>query len=784
RFFTKLYAKVESVQWTEDEWAVLDLENTPEILDEFLDNTTHLLKDGDGADDVVFHDVSLVMPPPNAISSPALPAPAAVVLAGTSQTQQLKVKSQVTQKKEKELSGRLFSSLEDDDDEQRSQHSDSGSSSSSRRRRPAFPTNRRNRRRERRRPDSETQVNPAVLQILEQNERRLAEDRRQAAEKEERDKRQAAEKDERNQQFVLKILQQQQNQMQQNTDAHTAQIQQILNNTQAAAPAESSLLSTANTLTHPPPTINKFDGKINAVFRPFLDEFNMCCTDYPNELKLRYLTSSLTGDASKLYVAFSEEIRKDFNLITAELLKFYPDMRTITQLMQKHLELSQLKGETVVQVAARYQQSQRDFPDGLSIETCNAYFFYRTLNDDIRPEILSKDFTFDKILEEAIKKEDKRRLKTTEDPVVSASSTSSKSSTNGHPPQIFGVRACRFCHTFHPDKQCRPGLASQHCSACRSYGHEPAFCPFKDKVQPKVPAAAQTCRLPSADAFKEQPFRQMNYYSQTNGGNSTDDRNFNPGQQMQPQISRQPECLLCQRHGRLPSVGHTEQNCWYRSQQVPQTQQHINMVSVAQPIVTSRITQVNKLSFSQTVVVSYRPRLTMTKPEVISFTSDTKEPQTTQLDQNQSSRVSTRFPSQSQSEGDKLRVSRDPSHRESMMARTQYAETLNDSKTTTNEQKPSLNSPQKLRVSEVPTNNATACESVAKLLPANGFLFDHLPRVAPDLKRRYTKGRMKSMVAIIDSGSTKTLISARALMAMATQTDVTYSRANVQLVGV
>ncbi|MCP4056665.1 MAG: hypothetical protein GY738_04965, partial [Pseudoalteromonas sp.] len=43
---------------------------------------------------------------------------------------------------------------------------------------------------------------------------------------------------------------------------------------------------------------------------------------------------------------------------------------------------------------------------------------------------------------------------------------------------------------------------------------------------------------------------------------------------------------------------------------------------------------------------------------------------------------------------------------------------------------------------------------------------------------------MKSMVAIIDSGSTKTLISARALMAMATQTDVTYSRANVQLVGV
>ncbi|MCP4115773.1 MAG: hypothetical protein GY737_10275, partial [Desulfobacteraceae bacterium] len=158
RFFTKLYAKVESVQWTEDEWAVLDLENTPEILDEFLDNTTHLLKDGDGVDDdAVFHDASLVMPPPNSVSSPALPASANVVLAGTSQSlQQSPTHSQVAQKKVKEQSGKLFSSLEDDDDEQCSQHSDSGSSSSSRRRRPAFPTNRRNRRRERRRPDSET----------------------------------------------------------------------------------------------------------------------------------------------------------------------------------------------------------------------------------------------------------------------------------------------------------------------------------------------------------------------------------------------------------------------------------------------------------------------------------------------------------------------------------------------------------------------------------------------------------------------------------------------------
>ncbi|MCP4053766.1 MAG: hypothetical protein GY739_12025, partial [Mesoflavibacter sp.] len=427
RFFTKLYAKVESVQWTEDEWAVLDLENTQDILDEFLSNTTHLLNDGDGADDdAVFHDASLVMPPPNSVLSPALHAPAAVVLAGTSQTQQPPIKSQVTQKKVKEQSGQLLSGFEDDDDEQSSQYSDSVSSVSSRRRRPAFATHRRNRRREHRRHESETQVNPTILHMLEENERRLTEkgerdqhlaaekeerkqrserEQRRAEEREERNRRLTVEKDERNQQFMLQILQQQQ----QNNEALQIQMQQnALNARQAAAPA--SLFSVPNTLTHPPPTIRKFDGKDNAVFRPFLDEFNMCCTGYPNELKLRYLTSSVTGDAAKLYVAFSEEIRKDFDLLTAEFLKFYPDMRTITQLMQTHLELSQLSEETVVQAAARYQQSQRDFPNGLSLETYNAYFFYRMLNDDVRPEILSKNFNFDKILEAAIKKEDKRRL--------------------------------------------------------------------------------------------------------------------------------------------------------------------------------------------------------------------------------------------------------------------------------------------------------------------------------------------------------------------------------------
>ncbi len=73
--------------------------------------------------------------------------------------------------------------------------------------------------------------------------------------------------------------------------------------------------------------------------------------------------------------------------------------------------------------------------------------------------------------------------------------------------------------------------------------------------------------------------------------------------------------------------------------------------------------------------------------------------------------------------------------------------------------------------------------STARLLPANGFMFDNLPRVAPDLKRRYTKGHMKSMVAIVDSGSTNTSISARAVMAMATQTSVKYSKEKVNLLG-
>ncbi len=49
------------------------------------------------------------------------------------------------------------------------------------------------------------------------------------------------------------------------------------------------------------------------------------------------------------------------------------------------------------------------------------------------------------------------------------------------------------------------------------------------------------------------------------------------------------------------------------------------------------------------------------------------------------------------------------------------------------------------------------------LVPAHGFVFNDLPSVAPDLKRRYKHGRMKTMVAILDSGSTGTSISSRAL---------------------
>ena len=68
-------------------------------------------------------------------------------------------------------------------------------------------------------------------------------------------------------------------------------------------------------------------------------------------------------------------------------------------------------------------------------------------------------------------------------------------------------------------------------------------------------------------------------------------------------------------------------------------------------------------------------------------------------------------------------------------------------------------------------------------MPATDFIFDGLPMVAPDLKRRYKHGRLKRMVSILDTGSTHTVISQCALEALSTQT-ICYSSQKMRVMGV
>ncbi|MCP4118859.1 MAG: hypothetical protein GY737_26385, partial [Desulfobacteraceae bacterium] len=174
---------------------------------------------------------------------------------------------------------------------------------------------------------------------------------------------------------------------------------------------QTSHFGAANVLTYPAPTLRKFFGRVGDVFQPWLDEFNMCTQDYPDEFRLRYLTSSLTGEASKLFVSFAPEIQQSFARLTAELNRFYRDTRTVVQLLMKHQSLKQLTDEPVVQFAARFQQSERDsFKTQPLDPTSRAFQFYQGLRDDVRPEVISENFTFDFILAEAIKKEDKKRI--------------------------------------------------------------------------------------------------------------------------------------------------------------------------------------------------------------------------------------------------------------------------------------------------------------------------------------------------------------------------------------
>ncbi len=66
-----------------------------------------------------------------------------------------------------------------------------------------------------------------------------------------------------------------------------------------------------------------------------------------------------------------------------------------------------------------------------------------------------------------------------------------------------------------------------------------------------------------------------------------------------------------------------------------------------------------------------------------------------------------------------------------------------------------------------------ATPSVAKvrpekkqLVPAAGFIFDGLPKVALDLKPRSRRGKVKALVAILDTGATNTVVSGRVVSAL------------------
>jgi len=51
-------------------------------------------------------------------------------------------------------------------------------------------------------------------------------------------------------------------------------------------------------------------------------------------------------------------------------------------------------------------------------------------------------------------------------------------------------------------------------------------------------------------------------------------------------------------------------------------------------------------------------------------------------------------------------------------------------------------------------------------VPAAGFIFDGLPKVALDLKARSRRGKVKALVAILDTGATNTVVSGRVVSAL------------------
>ncbi|MCP4117709.1 MAG: hypothetical protein GY737_20380, partial [Desulfobacteraceae bacterium] len=108
----------------------------------------------------------------------------------------------------------------------------------------------------------------------------------------------------------------------------------------------------------------------------------------------------------------------------------------------------------------------------------------------------SENFTFDFILAEAIKKEDKKRISAAVKGTVvpsqalppqqrvgsgrnaSAGYEKASSTDQANTFSVKDMRTCRNCNAYHLDKDCAPGLNKIKCRQCQQFGHVQLRCPL------------------------------------------------------------------------------------------------------------------------------------------------------------------------------------------------------------------------------------------------------------------------------------------------------------------
>ena len=466
-------------------------------------------------------------------------------------------------------------------------------------------------------------------------------------------------------------------------------MKEMIEQSRQAPAADVSLFGSSaapNVLTHPPPTIVKFEGKESDVFRKWLDEFETCVTGYPDDLKLHYLTSNLTGEAMEALTSLPSEVKTSYDSLVKALLLRFTDKRTPVDIFKTLTELYQKPNESVVEYYSRFQRAQNDAAllagqdTNKLLDMIDAYHFLLALNKDVRPEVTAQQFTMKQVLELARKREDKQKM------AKAADSVHSEQSTETNEKQQFDALQVQS----HPRQQKREPIV---CHECNKEGHIRRDCPYLYKEQrARPPSRPQNQTATSMCTFCE-------LYGHTQN------------------ICRTAVCMLCKSTGRRCFRGHTEQNCWNRQQVPPQS--------------------INQQNQSQ-----------MTATGMMAHTEPNRQYGPWWQYRDESSPTETAQTQMSQETGQPIQ-----SH--NMMSVSQ---------------------------SQVGLKRISA--QTSKLTPADNFVFHNLPKVASDLKRRYKNGVMKSMSSIIDSGSTNTLISSRAVAALTLRCQVQYTDEKVQLLGV